>query len=58
MSRKQIREWSHELIPMLELLIREAKKDRVEISTPTLCELASKIKKILESMVAKVSTNA
>lgn len=55
-SRRQISEWSHELVPMLEELIREAKKDRVEISLSTLCALASKIKKVMESVVAHAPT--
>jgi hypothetical protein len=52
-SRKQVAAWSHDLIPMIDELITEARKDRVEISLSTLCALASKIKKVLEGVVAQ-----
>jgi transcriptional regulator with XRE-family HTH domain len=53
-SRKQMARWSSELIPMMDLLIREAQKERVFISQPTLCDLASKVKRVMESVTAEV----
>ena len=53
-SRKQVAGWSHDLVPMLDRLIREAQKPRVEISLSALCELASKIKKVMEGVTAEV----
>jgi hypothetical protein len=44
---RQFGRWEAELPAMLRDLIREAKKDRVEISLSTLCHLASKIEKAI-----------
>lgn len=53
-DRKQRERWSAELIPLLDDLIREANKDRVEISIAHLAATAAKIKKVLESQTAQV----
>lgn len=54
-SRKQVAAWAPELIPLMEQLIREARKDRVEVSMTALCDLANKVKKIMEGMTATVT---
>lgn len=56
-DRKQIARWSHDMVPMLEELIREAQKERVEISLSRLCELAGKIKRVMENVTAQVPAN-
>lgn len=53
-GKKQIAEWTHQLVPLLNDLIREAQKDRVEVSLSALCALASKIKKVVENVTAAV----
>jgi transcriptional regulator with XRE-family HTH domain len=50
-SKKQLSEWSTQLLPLLEELIEEAHRDRVEISLTHLCAVAGKIKKVLQSVV-------
>jgi len=46
---EQIAAWAPELIPLLDRLIAEGKKHRAEMSQPTICELAGKIKMVIES---------
>lgn len=53
-SKKQVQRWAHDLIPMLNRLIAEAQKDRVEISLSTLCHTASAIKQVLEHLTVEV----
>lgn len=53
-SKRQMTTRTAELIPLLDDLIKEARKDRVEISLTHLVTVAGKIKSILESMTAKV----
>src|SRR5262245_36970773 len=48
-SRKQLARWGVELIPMLDRLIREAQKPRVDVSLTALCELAGKIRRVVEA---------
>jgi hypothetical protein len=53
-SRKQVREYAHKLIPLLDQLVRETNKDRVSISFGAVCSLANQIKQILLSIDAEV----
>jgi hypothetical protein len=52
-GKRLIAQWAHELIPLLDLLVREAQKNRVEVSLSALCELATKIRKVMEAVVAE-----
>ena len=47
---KTVKKWAPELIPLLEQLIRECKKERVYWDSVTLLSTADKIQKILDSM--------
>ena len=55
-EKKQVALLAPDLIPLLDDLIHEAKKDRVEISLSYLCMIAGKIKQILESVNGTVSS--
>jgi hypothetical protein len=53
-SKKQVAEWAPEMIPLLDDLIRECRKDRVEVSLTHLASVADKLKKVFESIKASV----
>jgi len=49
-SKKQLRDLSHQLLPLIRDIVKEAKKHRVEISISHLCSLADQITKVLVSV--------
>jgi len=52
-SRKQLSQWASELIPMMDEIIREMNKHPAARSDASLAAIASKIRKVLESVEAK-----
>jgi hypothetical protein len=55
--RNQMRKHCHEIIPLLDRLIKEACKPYVELSTPAICDLATKLKRVFEAITADVPTS-
>lgn len=53
-SRKQVAQIAHELVPMVDELLREAQKGRTEMSLAQICSLASRIRQVVTSVAAEV----
>jgi hypothetical protein len=56
-DKKYLSQWSHEIIPMCDLLIREAKKGPVAVSLTVICDYAARIKKVMESVTAEIPSD-
>ncbi len=55
---KDLAKLAPELLPLVRALITEARKEKVLVSCTELCNLASKIEMLLESVVGEVSAEA
>jgi hypothetical protein len=53
LSKKDLARLAPELLPLVREIIRESKKDKVEMSAAHLCSLASRVEQVLQSVVGE-----